>query len=534
MNRILFPAGLALLLAVSCEDVDEYYKDILPADFQRQIVSFKEYGQQEIPFDISNEVAYNLTILKGGIRTLYPTDVQIEVLSQEELDEKYNDLQGSEYKVMPSNLFIVEEPELTIPAKASGASTFVTIRPKKLFQMSSKDKYVLPLRLVCATDSVNVEKKELIIIPKVTPAEISFDKTLGLIKIDQEAQDQTEEIMVRKNAMLAVPCEVKVLSQKYVTETYGKADGVDYKVIPAEMYEFIASRKTLAMNDELTPFSIKIHSRDLIEDSNKPENASKVYVLPLQLSTSSTTASVKESEALFTLVTSAHVYSSEEFTVGEKQYNWKVVYTTFNETGWICPIERLWDGIEQQDTPWFSHQNDDWNTGEPFGKPFLVLDITDPTYLASFGYYTSGDKQFGRATKAVKFSITDFTGDIDTGLTEEDWNIINNATKNQEHSGYYDVLAKLKEIDSKIEWKDAGTATMPDRIPFDPGARYDVNANPAIMNAEIKTRYVRLEFTPFPRFWPGTFDATGCVDRCAIQEIYLKKVTAIDGVPYEQ
>lgn len=288
--RLLLSIFPVLALVPSCKDVDEFYRDILPEEFQREILSFKEYGVVEANVEISNEFEYPVTIFKGGVKTTSPTEVQIRVLSQDELDETVNDVQGTDYVVMPDTYFSLESSTLTIPADRAGITTNLLISSKKLSQKSSKKVYVLPLRLESAADSINVQRKDLVVIPKLVPAEISFEKTADQVKLDADAQKQTFQVNLKKTAKVAIPCEVMPLSQKYVTDEYSAE--VDYKVVPEMMYKIQPSRVTLPVDDSITSIDITLNTRDIIKDMQKAENADRVYVIALRLVTSSTFAVV--------------------------------------------------------------------------------------------------------------------------------------------------------------------------------------------------------------------------------------------------
>ncbi len=286
----LLPVFLTLALVPSCRDVNYDYSDILPSEFRQQILSFKEYGQIETSLEIANEAGYTVTVYKGGIRTSEPTEVQIRILSQEELDERYNDVQATRYMVMPDTYWTMENMVLTIAADKAGASTDIIFNSKKLAQRTSSVQYVLPLRLECATDSVNVQKMDLVLIPKVVSAEISFEKTTSEVKLASDAETQTVSVNLKKAAKLSIPCELMALSQKYVSDEYSITE--DYKVVPETMYKISQSRVTLAMDDNLTPVEIQINSREIISEMQKSENADKKFVLAFRLVTTSSYASV--------------------------------------------------------------------------------------------------------------------------------------------------------------------------------------------------------------------------------------------------
>lgn len=224
-------------------------------------------------------------------------------------------------------------------------------------------------------------------------------------------------------------------------------------------------------------------------------------------------------------------FSIREFSTDEKKNNWEIKYMTFNESGPVCKEDALFDGVIGGDA-FFSHVSDDWRAPaqKKFGKPFIVIDLGSKTRIAELGY--SADSRTGvysaRMVKAVEFYAAPGLKSLPSALnlTDEQWAaILNKRPGQQDGAEYLAVHDYLVEEDSKINWVSLGTAMGPDSNPND---TYWNRIPYPLMDAGMETRFVKLELTPFPRFWPGTDTKTGVVDRCQITEFYLKAVESVE------
>lgn len=205
---------------------------------------------------------------------------------------------------------------------------------------------------------------------------------------------------------------------------------------------------------------------------------------------------------------------------------WSTPYMTFNECGWIVPANVLFDGKEVQDA-FLSHQLDEWRSSGQykFGKPFIVIDLGEPIMISEIGY-ASSKSRWGRFIKEVEFFV--FKGEELPQVIDAttDWSPILNYN-GSENQGYIDVHKKMLTKDSTINWESIGSVREPNthltetywhKVPY------------SIME-QTKVRYIKLLITPFPRYWEGTTQSTGMVDRSEINEVYIKRVVSIDEVP---
>ena len=204
---------------------------------------------------------------------------------------------------------------------------------------------------------------------------------------------------------------------------------------------------------------------------------------------------------------------------------WTTPYMTLNECGWVVKANVLFDGVEVQDA-FLSHQVDEWRGDKyKFGKPFIVVDLGEPVMISELGY-ASSKSRWGRFIKEVEFFV--YKGETLPQVidAEKDWSAILNYN-GSENQGYVEVHKKMLTNDATINWESVGSVREPNthltetywhKVPY------------SIME-QTKVRYIKLLITPFQRYWEGTTSSTGMVDRCEVNEIYVKRVVSIDDTP---
>ena len=86
----------------------------------------------------------------------------LEVLTQDEVDVEYNDKQGTNYRVLSKDMYVIVDEAVSILGDETGKTIRVTFKPKKIYgaikEGGANVEYVLPVHLVSASDSVNADK----------------------------------------------------------------------------------------------------------------------------------------------------------------------------------------------------------------------------------------------------------------------------------------------------------------------------------------------------------------------------------------
>lgn len=183
MKKILFITLLAsLFLFNACEGTNFDVENQIPEKFHK-ILYLKEYGKVNISlFDLPDDYTYPMTLVKGGSSLNDTASAKIIVSSQEEVTEKYSNIEGVNYQVIPTDCYTLSNTDIEFTETESSKNFSVAIHPqivKGYMRTSSEDiKWVLPLVVTSESDSINVNRSELLLmIDEVVTPSVGFVNT---------------------------------------------------------------------------------------------------------------------------------------------------------------------------------------------------------------------------------------------------------------------------------------------------------------------------------------------------------------------
>lgn len=319
MKRILtiITRLFVLFAAVCCQNESTLYNEYA------QVLSFKTYGVQKVALSLEEPVFdYSLTILKGGTDAGKPVTAYLTVLSQEEVDAEYNEKKGMSYKALPAELFDAPE-KIEIGADASGIKVPVSFYAQDMYRSVTDDSntYALVIRLTSEEGEVYKEKQDIVILPHFSPADLCFASHRIGMKLEGGLENQPCPVKVSYDGRKAQNYTVSALSQEYITEHYAQPELVNYVAVNPDLYE-IPGGLSVAEGSQEATFTLDLDADGIIADMSKPENAGKVYVIPLKLTPAS--------DLVISTVTEMLVVLDADITVapapgdGTGPYTWEV------------------------------------------------------------------------------------------------------------------------------------------------------------------------------------------------------------------
>lgn len=173
-----------LLLGYSCENYDE----LIPKEYEK-ILSMKEVGEQNlILYTTGEDGAFEVTIMKGGKTPEIKAEAEVGVMNEDELAD-YSKLVGKEYKLLPSSMYEIPNPQVNFTTEEryqNRSILFKTTDIKMLLDAEPQTNYVLPVMLTSNTDSVNSEKKLLILKPNVVVPVVTYEELESSIAVSGE------------------------------------------------------------------------------------------------------------------------------------------------------------------------------------------------------------------------------------------------------------------------------------------------------------------------------------------------------------
>ena len=247
IGLMFLSAGLLLFLScgsddtkdVSSEDGDvnsNQYLQVQPNGLNVIKVSSSDVAQVVYPFSVE---------LKGGSASVALT-AQLEAWNEKDL-EAYNKEEETAYKLLPSSLYSISTPQITLEQGIASKKVEVKFAPDKVFTEFKKNgtEYVIALRLTSSVAKVRKSQSDFLL-------HISFDyPTVSLVMPSQEISVSKMSMPVSVDATfncradgeiktnpwnftctLAVPSNAEELVAKY-NEDYKTS----YRLLPSANYD---------------------------------------------------------------------------------------------------------------------------------------------------------------------------------------------------------------------------------------------------------------------------------------------------------
>ena len=283
IGLMFLSAGLLLFLScgsddtkdVSSEDGDvnsNQYLQVQPNGLNVIKVSSSDVAQVVYPFSVE---------LKGGSASVALT-AQLEAWNEKDL-EAYNKEEETAYKLLPSSLYSISAPQITLEQGITSKKVEVKFAPDKVFTEFKKNgaEYVIALRLTSSVAKVRKSQSDFLL-------HISFDyPTVSLVMPSQEISVSKMSMPVSVDATfncradgeiktnpwnftctLAVPSNAEELVAKY-NEDYKTS----YRLLPSANYDLGEGISFKAGENEATGgITVKREGMEAVK-----------YLLPVQL-----------------------------------------------------------------------------------------------------------------------------------------------------------------------------------------------------------------------------------------------------------
>ena len=254
-----------LLLGYSCENYDE----LIPKEYEK-ILSMKEVGEQNlILYTTGEDGAFEVTVMKGGKTPELKAEAEVGVMNEAELAD-YSKLVGKEYKLLPSSMYEIpnQQVNFTTEERYQNRSIFFkTSDIKMLLEAEPQTNYVLPVMLTSNTDSVNSEKKLLILKPNVVVPVVTYEELESSVSVSGDG--------VTYDFYLTLPFE-SLWDFEATVEIDSMAAPYGMILLPSSNYNLenagVVSFKKGSKKSE--PLSITINNGDFFGSS---------YVIPIKI-----------------------------------------------------------------------------------------------------------------------------------------------------------------------------------------------------------------------------------------------------------
>lgn len=506
-------AAIGLTSLCGCDDIDSNYDEIVP-DSYYTIISLKENGVQDVVMSIADTgFDREVPVLKGGLHTDEVVEVMVEAPGQAWVDENYNDRQGTNYKVLSASIYRITDYHLEIGSGETGKSVHVIFDAPKIYAEMQKPEntgksLILPIRIASATNTVRTDKDVVILQCSVSPAVIGFDMEKMAVKLPDHESVSHAGFVVQKSGDIATDVRFEVMSQEYLEENYGVPSGINYIALSPDMYS-MEETATIGVSTEFYS-----HTVTFDVDKIRAASGNGVMVLPLKLFSLTEGAEVSRSEML--IECNFHEYTLAAMS---DKSAWSIVYGTPS-----MPYGRfanIIDGAEDT-SGWYSHICEGWSGSQNLGNPYVVIDLGSRVMIGQCGVQLAwSDGWYDTNPMAVEFYTTE-QDYLDSGLTAAETGQLLSPDADRDYSDeFMSLVERAGTYDSTVNWIHLATLTGLSQTQECNGVM-KVSVPESVLSAQYRGQYIKIVIIPFPA-------AQSLADRVKISEVYVDRVSAIDG-----
>lgn len=387
--KVLLLVGCLVFLS-ACNDSDYDLDKLVPEEYHK-IVYVNNSGKQELTlFNTDEDNKYTLSVIKSGSEPNQTASANIHVLTQAELDDKYSIPESINYKPIGEDCYLLQTNKLEFSLTDRYKIVDISLKPQKVKAFIESEPsvlWVLPLRVVSETDSINAERNDMILILKdvIMPALGFVDASVELRNYDYgKVSNISEEIAIGLDTDNKWDLEWELEADNAYVETYNAANSTIFKPLPQGSYT-IPETMQLTNGATTTQFSANI-SGDQLEPGD--------YMLPIRI----------KNVSLFEISSTKGVYPLAIRILGNKldRTGWTAEANTQESTG-----EGSGNGVagcildDELSTYWHSQ----WQGGNHSFPHELIIDAKEEY---SFTQIAMAQRQHGTYTdtRAGEFYVS--------------------------------------------------------------------------------------------------------------------------------
>lgn len=381
-------AGCLITLG-ACEGSKYDLENQIPEKFHK-ILYLSISGKQDLTlYNTDEDNTYSFSLIKAGSDPTLSAKADITVMTQEEVDEQYSDLEGINYQVISPSAYSLDKSLLEFSAEDSYKLVNLSLKPREVMAAIASNPnaiWVLPLYVSSENDSINATKNQLFLQLKevITPT-IGFKDsyvnvkayTYGLVsKISEKVPFKLDT-----NNKWDIECEF-VVDNEYITQ-YNNTNGTVFQILPENSYSF-ASSMPLPNGTTETTLLVEVKGSQL-----QPGD----YMLPIRI----------KNVSQFEISSTNAIYPMAIRIMGEQldRTEWTAEANTEELVGEVQnnsgPVECLLDGNLQ--TFWHSQ----WQNGSHALPHEVIIDVQKE---CTFTQFTLVQREGSNYVKAGNFQVS--------------------------------------------------------------------------------------------------------------------------------
>ena len=399
-------AGCLITLG-ACEGSIYDLENQIPEKFHK-ILYLNISGKQELTlYNTDEDNIYSFSLIKAGSDPTLCAKADITIMTQEEVDEQYSDLEGVNYKVISPNAYSLDKTQLVFSAEDSYKLVNLSLKPHKVMAAIASNPsaiWILPLYVSSENDSINASKNQLFLQLKevITPTVGFKDSYVNVRSFTYGLVSTISEKIPFKldtSNKWDIECGF-VVDNEYISQ-YNNTNGTIFQELPENSYSFAISM-TLPNGTTETNLAIEVKGKQL-----EPGD----YMLPIRINNVSQ-FEISSTNALYPMA--IRIMGTLLDRTG-----WTAEANTVEETGELGqnsgPADRVLDGDLK--TYWHSI----WSNGQHQDLPHEL--IIDAQKEHTFTQFALVQREGSNYVKAGKFLISP---------DKEHWETVGNFSLKQE------------------------------------------------------------------------------------------------------
>lgn len=276
MRNTFLLAGTLLLLG-ACDE-SKYELDNLVPEQYHKVLYVKNSGKQQVTlYDTGEDYKYTFSILKSGSDPSLTANVDIHVLTQEELDTKYSTPEAVNYKLIGTDCYSIEATHLDFSANDRYKPVNVLLNPENIktaIATNPSAVWVLPLQVMSESDSINSEKDELFLqITGVITPSFGFVSSAVSVKEYSYGTGVSAKVSLGLDTENSWDIDCKFEVDDAYRIAYNTKNKTIFRTLPAGTYSF-PEDMTLSAGTTTTELGVTIKA-DQLEPGD--------YMLPIHI-----------------------------------------------------------------------------------------------------------------------------------------------------------------------------------------------------------------------------------------------------------
>ena len=374
-------AGCLITLG-ACEGSKYDLENQIPEKFHK-ILYLSISGKQDLTlYNTDEDNTYSFSLIKAGSDPTLSAKADITVMTQEEVDEQYSDLEGVNYQVISPSAYSLDKSQLEFSAEDSYKLVNLSLKPREVMAAIASNPnaiWVLPLYVSSENDSINATKNQLFLqLKEVKDSYVNVKAyTYGLVsKISEKVPFKLDT-----NNKWDIECEF-VVDNEYITQ-YNNTNGTVFQILPENSYSF-ASSMPLPNGTTETTLLVEVKGSQL-----QPGD----YMLPIRI----------KNVSQFEISSTNAIYPMAIRIMGEQldRTEWTAEANTEELVGEVQnnsgPVECLLDGNLQ--TFWHSQ----WQNGSHALPHEVIIDVQKECTFTQFALV---QREGSNYVKAGNFQVS--------------------------------------------------------------------------------------------------------------------------------